>query len=386
LFLLKEHRFKLVLILFLVIIITFCLSNVKAQNESISVSDILKQTPGPVNPEQSQNVSSKPDKDSEQPSPEDIDLKKLTQEVSGKVQKTITNKKSDKKPDQSSSKESSSERVSSKPENVEQPEKIKKDNSPLSDNFKNKLSEIRSQYILDQSQEDVEDIIKKVKNFQSVQIVSAKALTPVRISLRDISRIVCPGKVEGKVFSGEKPIEVKEFNDSLYVKNLPVKQDGEYIYDKGPKDLIVICEGNQVFSLLLIPDDVPSVTIYLQGSGSAKLQEAVKFETENSYIETVLNLIKHIYNNEIPDGYEIEGINKVFREYNEALLIHRLNWIGAIFTGEEYILQAKKDIFTDELFWVQEFENPETIVALSVVDHELKAGNETRIILIRKRF
>ncbi len=369
---LKEYKWKgIILALSTLYVLSYSFFTY-TEGQEISVSDVFQGTQ-PLdqrNPEKTSDA---------QETGVDIDLQKLASEVSDKVKsssiKSVPDKTVSDKKDYKTEEKLDEVRKRKESENKNMQDDAKTD----------RLGEIKSSYLQEERFEDVDEIIHRVKKFQSVYVVSSRELTPVRISLRDVSRIVCPGKVEGKVFSGEKPIEVKEFYDSLYVKNLPVKKDGEYVYDRGPKDLMVICEGKQVFSLLLIPDDVPSVTVYLQSSSSLQIQKAIEFETENSYIESVLKLVKHIYNNEVPSGYEIEGVNRVFKEYNEATLIHRLNWLGGIFAAEEYILQAKKDILTDEAFWINEIGNPENMVAITVVDHELKAGHETRIIVVRKR-
>lgn len=381
-FQLKDCSFKTTVPILLAFFVFLILTS--AESQDISLSDVLK-SEQKSNQHQSEMVPGVPDvTEGENNQAVDVDLQKLASEVSEKV-KSASTKKTPAEAAKVEENDKTKERREEPKEKREEPREKRKSNTQQADLKMDRLDDSRTFYLQKDESEDVDEIIDRVKRFQSVYVVTSRELTPIRISLRDVSRIVCPGKVEGKVFSGEKPIEVKEFHDSLYVKNLPVKKDGEYVYDRGPKDLMVICEGKQVFSLLLIPDDVPSVTVYLQSSTSLQIQKAMEFETENSYIESVLKLVKHVYNNEVPPGYEIEDVNRIFKEYNEAILIHRLNWLGGIFTAEEYILQAKKDVRTDEMFWIKEMGNPENMVAITVVDHELKAGYETRIIVIRKR-
>lgn len=248
----------------------------------------------------------------------------------------------------------------------------------------NTQSKIQTYITEDDRTESANNIIERVRNFNSVVVVNSRALTPIKVSLKDVSRIVCPGSVVGKVFSGEKSVEVRESGDSLFVKNLPVLKDGRYEYDRTPKDLFVICEDNLVFSLLLVPDDVPSVTVYLQRYTNIDNTKARNFEKENSYIESLIKLIKYAYRQEVPEGYDVININTVKKEYEEGLLIHRLDMIGSLFLLEEYILQARKNIVTDELYWAKELGNMENILAVSVIEPVLSPGEETRILIVRK--
>jgi len=215
------------------------------------------------------------------------------------------------------------------------------------------------------------------------QVVEGDGYHYVEISLTDVNRIVCPSEITGVVYSKEKSMEIKRKGNNAWVKILPTKKGNEIDYPSYPREVYVEC-GGRVFSLILLPGKVPATTIILRVPYEDVLR-AKRFEEEerlNSYERLILSLVKHAYREVPPPGYRVRKENRKVKEFQELDLYLLKSYVGDRYVIEEYLITAKKKISLDEGSFIPYVRYP---LALSIVKPSLRAGESTRLIVIRLR-
>lgn len=219
------------------------------------------------------------------------------------------------------------------------------------------------------------------------QVIKDEGFSTLEISLKDISRLVCFTDIEKVIYSREKGLEIKTSGKNAYIKNLPKETlnpiTGRLMveYDSRPKELYVIC-GEKTFSLLLIPQDIPAVTAYLQSS-HADTTKALAHEKSSAYEDTILSLVKSAYFEDIPPGYEVSEINKPVKEFKEVQIVHSKDYTGTMYQVQEYVLIAREEITIDEMTILNTLQ-PVTPLAVSVVSLYLRPGEQTRAFIVRR--
>lgn len=203
----------------------------------------------------------------------------------------------------------------------------------------------------------------------------------VDISLKDISRIQCPEEIKSTAYSKEKAIEIKTAGRSAFVKLLPKKDPVKQtlIYEDIPRELFVEC-GGEVYSLVLVPKDIPSQTIVLY-SGFSNIKKAKDFES-NLYEKTITDLIRAAYLEIPPEGYRIKHMRLV-KNFKEIELIASSSYEGFGFEVMTYLITAKSDIELDERAFLEVLDGD--TVAVAILKPVLKGGESTRLFVVRRR-
>lgn len=239
----------------------------------------------------------------------------------------------------------------------------------------------------DVRESSTEELIERLKSFKNApQIVEDEDYQAVEVSLKDVTRIVCFTNITRTVYSKEKGVEIKTVDKNAFVKNLPkeiVEPSSGRIaveYDSRPKEVYIVC-GDKTFSLLLIPRDIPANTIYLKSSYIDK-EKAFSFEKSNDHENMILKLIKSAYLEDIPEGYDVEDIDKVFKEYQEIRLVHKRNYTGIMFQVQEYVLIAKRDLNINEITLLEAI-SPKNPLAVSIVSPVLRPNEQSRVLIVR---
>jgi conjugal transfer pilus assembly protein TraK len=202
----------------------------------------------------------------------------------------------------------------------------------------------------------------------------------VYISMGDVNRIVCEkGDVSTVVYSQEKEMQVKTEGRNVFVKLIP-KEEGnsKKVISDFPRELYVECAG-EVFQLLLYPKSIPAATIYLKLPYKKDTTKAKAFEKASSFEEAIGKLIKAAYLEEIPDGYDVEMVNKPAGSFRELDLVLYRRYTGDRFVVEEYLITAKLNLELSEASFLPYLKNP---VAISIVKPILKEGETTRMFVI----
>jgi len=202
----------------------------------------------------------------------------------------------------------------------------------------------------------------------------------VYVSMGDVSRIVCEkGDVPTVVYSQEKEMQVKIEGRNVFVKLVPKEEDnGKKVILDYPRELYVEC-GGEVFQLLLYPKSIPAATIYLKLPFKQGTAKAKAFEKTSPLEETIGRLIKSAYLEEIPDGYDVEMVNKPAGSFQELDLVLYRRYTGDRFVVEEYLITAKLNLELSEASFLPYLKNP---VAVSIVKPILKEGETTRMFVV----
>gem|GEM_PF-1783838 len=237
------------------------------------------------------------------------------------------------------------------------------------------------------SRSSAETLIERLKSFKNTpQIVEDEDHQAVEVSLKDVTRIVCFTNITRTVYSKEKGIEIKTVDKNAFIKNLPkeiVEPSSGRIaieYDSRPKEVYIVC-GDKTFSLLLIPKDIPANTIYLKSSYVDK-EKAFSFEKSGDYENMILKLIRSAYLEDIPEGYDVEDIGKVVREYQEVRLVHKRNYTGIMFQVQEYVLIAIKELNINEITLLEAV-SPKNPLAVSIVSPVMRPNEQSRFFIVR---
>lgn len=126
--------------------------------------------------------------------------------------------------------------------------------------------------------------------------------TVVMVSNRDVNRIHCPQGVQDVVWSAEKPVKVSRAGDNVFVKFLVAKQGTQESLVTAPLDVHVVC-GNAVYTLILHPREVDSVTVRLGDARRSQLQAVAKEWGTLALEEQVKRLTLAVYRNQVPDTF-----------------------------------------------------------------------------------
>lgn len=210
-----------------------------------------------------------------------------------------------------------------------------------------------------------------------VSVVETETFNYLKVSLTDINRIVCFSEVSNVVYSKEKEVEVKVSGRNVYVKFLPKVIDGKTEISSIPRELYVEC-GGKVFQLVLLPEKRPATLIVLKSSYADK-ERALKYEKANPYDQTMLELIKGVYMEIPPEGYEVKLINKPYKAFAELDMVLYREYDGVKYRVREFILMANMDVELWEGQFIPYLERP---LAIAIVKPILKKGETTRLIVV----
>jgi conjugal transfer pilus assembly protein TraK len=139
------------------------------------------------------------------------------------------------------------------------------------------------------------------------EVVGPEVATAVMVSNRDVNRVNCPRGVEDVIWSAEKPVRVTKTEDNVFVKFLVARQGEQEQRVTTPLDVHVICAGS-VYTLILHPRDMDSVTVRLGGGQRSKLAAVTKEWGALAIEDRVKRLTLAVYRNELPDGFARKAI------------------------------------------------------------------------------
>ncbi|HIQ48512.1 MAG TPA: hypothetical protein EYH58_02600 [Aquifex aeolicus] len=209
-----------------------------------------------------------------------------------------------------------------------------------------------------------------------IEIIESEGYRYVEVSLKDINRIVCPYEISGVVYSKEKRIQVRVEGKNAYVKFLPLKEGNNLVYEDFPRELYIEC-GEKVFSLILVPREIPAKTIVLKVP-LKDFKKATKFE-QDEYLRLLVKLISYAWKEVPPPGYSVKEVGKIYKRFKEARLKLVKVYEGVRFAVLELELSAKEDIFLNPAVLIPYFKKP---LAISVVKPSLEKGETTRVFIV----
>ena len=200
-----------------------------------------------------------------------------------------------------------------------------------------------------------------------MQTVSGHDQTVVKVSNRDLNRIVLPSKIL-KVYTS-KSIEVKVEGSEAYVKVPPAVM--------GPIELYLLAEG-ETYTLMLLPTPVPAETIVIKGSAPAR--PGLEADT---YIRQIKALLRAIAGGAVPAGYDVSLIpdGKEACPVTECSLVAVRRYAGMRLAVIEYRLSnptKEPRIYKEQLFV-----RPGAR-AVALEQHRVEPGGATRLLVVEE--
>jgi hypothetical protein len=157
------------------------------------------------------------------------------------------------------------------------------------------------------------------------QQVAPEVTTAVMVSGRDVNRIACASEVQDVIWSEERPVKVSRDGASVFVKFLVEKVGGRYAPVTDPVDLHVVCSG-AIYSLILHPQPIDSVTVRLTPAVSADLKRIVRQWGALPLEARVQKLTRIAYTDALPDGFQRRAI--AADDPRRHIVLHTLNKYG----------------------------------------------------------
>lgn len=236
-------------------------------------------------------------------------------------------------------------------------------------------------------------IVKEVpyKTFSSnVVTVLPEIATVVDMSNTDVNRVICPDK-SGEVnvvYSTEKGLIAKVVENNVFIKfNVLKKKEGiqeETFYKTTPSEMYIIC-GGEVFSLIVMPKNIPTQVIKLSTGERERIKQNVKAFAGMPFEDRVLDLIISAYKDSIPSGYTVERrMTDVPLYENMRIVMQRVVSVdGTGLRLIEYQVKSLKDnIRVDESTFLRPEISGRIPVAIALEDHVLTPLRPVRLFVV----
>jgi conjugal transfer pilus assembly protein TraK len=198
----------------------------------------------------------------------------------------------------------------------------------------------------------------------------------VEISERDLNAIVFP--VDVKVFTKSDNLEMKIQDKRVFVS---FKSDMETGPARSPEQLYFLTDS-KTYSMVLIPKGIPSETVIARIQDISEKEGAISWEKEQPYISAIKSLMKAMYTNMPPNGYEVaeaDATNDVSKWTGLSQILNK-KYSGASFIGEVYtVINGTGDVVR---LREQEFYE-KGVMALSIDIHELRPNEKTEVYVVR---
>jgi len=213
----------------------------------------------------------------------------------------------------------------------------------------------------------------------AVQLLEVRdgAVVSARISGNEPNRLLIrEGRVH-KVWGAEGKAVLKPDSDAGQVYLQPTDE-----WRHRPFSLFVKDEESAVYTLVLTPTDMPSETVTLvrpKRAPAVDREKAVSWETEQPYERTLLELVRHMARETLPDGYTRVKIGREIKLWREARLVVQTRYMGGHICGEAYELTNvdSKPIRLEEREFYRDH-----VLAVSIDRHALAPDARTMIYLV----
>ncbi len=196
------------------------------------------------------------------------------------------------------------------------------------------------------------------------------------LSGRDLNVILFPDPV--KVMTQSELLDIKIEGQRVFIS---FKTGTELILDAPQQIYFLTKDGT--YSMVVIPKGIPGKTIMVQTEGNVTENNALKWEQEHPYIETVKELVKAMYLDKLPSGYSVTdpGGGVDVSAWEGLIQVMSRKYVGASLSGEVYTLHNK----SANVARIKEQEFYERgVVAVSIDSHELQPDEQTNLYLVKK--
>lgn len=224
-------------------------------------------------------------------------------------------------------------------------------------------------------------------SLQAENVIPAEVPTAVELSNTDINRIVCPGPLNDLIFSKEKGMTGHFAGKNAFVK-FKIEDNGtDHVYAHTPSELFVVC-NNTVYTLIVTPVDIPSVTLRLAAPSSDTYKKNISHYKNLPLEKRALQIINEAYNEAYPSSYQIAETDKQVNLSADlsTKLTQVVNVEGVGLRLKKYLVKslAKKAIGLDEkTFLSPSISN--SILAVAVEHHNLQPGESSRVFVVDQK-
>ncbi len=219
-------------------------------------------------------------------------------------------------------------------------------------------------------------------------VVLPEVTTRVRLSNTDVNRLVCPAGIKDVVFSQEKGVKVKITDGNAFLKFQVIKKGEEMVYTEVPSEFYVVC-GEDIYSLVGIPQRVPAQTIRLSSGKKQKVQQNLALFSGMPLEKKILTLIRQAYTDQLPESYLVREINRqtnlfpaLWMSFSREIIVE-----GEGLAVREYRVSLKSGTEQTRLS-EREFLRSELTshpLAVAVDELLLSTGNNSRVFIVERR-
>ncbi|MBX3709474.1 MAG: type-F conjugative transfer system secretin TraK [Gammaproteobacteria bacterium] len=194
-----------------------------------------------------------------------------------------------------------------------------------------------------------------------------------KISAREFTRIFVTGDRIISVKGKDNTYEIKEFNGKYDQGILYLKPS--FYYQRRPFSIFITTEQGHTYTLFLNPIDVPAENVSIKPISASK-RVASAWETNQSYTQLIIELMRQMVKEQHPEGYAVIPLGEVKPKRLSSSLTMQLLIIyrGSYLEGEIWRLKNNSNHRMNLL--PQEFYQANTRAA-SLVDETLNCGDET---------
>ena len=224
-------------------------------------------------------------------------------------------------------------------------------------------------------------------NCLASDVIQAEIPTSVELSNHDINRIVCPGPMNDLIFSQEKAMTGHFSGNNGFIKFKIEDFGDEYLYADTQSELFVVC-NNAVYTLLVTPADIPSVTLRLASPNGDTFKENIVHYQKMPLEKQALQLIKQAYHGNYPTSYRISESTRMvpLSADLEVKLLQVVDVDGVGLRLKKYLTRSlsKQTIDVNEqLFLSSSISQP--ILAVSIENHTLEPNQSTMVFVVDQK-
>lgn len=230
-------------------------------------------------------------------------------------------------------------------------------------------------------------ILAVTENCWADNVIQAEIPTSVELSNIDINRIVCPGPMNDLIFSQEKGMTGHFSGNNAFIKFQIEAAGDEYYYAEMQSELFVIC-NNAVYTLIVTPMDIPSVTLRLASPKGDSFKKNIALYKNLPLEKQALQIIREAYNGTYPTSYRIAQSSKliILSPDLETKLLQVVDVDGVGLRLKKYqvksLAQDRIDV-NEKIFLTSTIS--QSILAVAVEDHTLNPGEITRAFVVDQK-
>ena len=219
------------------------------------------------------------------------------------------------------------------------------------------------------------------------EVIQAEIPTTVELSNRDINRIVCPGPMNDLIFSQEKAMTGHFSGNNGFIKFKIEDSGSEYVYADTQSELFVVC-NNAVYTLLVAPADIPSVTLRLASPSGDTFKKNINHYQKMPLEKQALLLIREAYSGDYPASYRISDSTRIvsLSPDLEIQLLQVVDVDGVGLRLKKYLatsLSGNSIDVSEQLFLSSSISS--SILAVAVDNHTLEPNQSTMVFVVDQK-